>query len=140
MELIIQEIAETISISFEDELKKLLAGGRDISEFILASKEMLDGIGVKLVAEALETLDQAVKDSRDRKRNWVVKSKDDLKTLVTIFGEVKYKRAYYENKRTEEYSYLSDEIVGIETFGNIAILNKGKKTNTIKFLRSIRTA
>jgi hypothetical protein len=27
-----------------------------------------------------------------------------------------------------------------ETFGNIAILNKGKKTNTLKFLRAIRTA
>jgi hypothetical protein len=42
MELIIQEIAETISEKFEDELKKLLAGGRDISEYILATKDMLN--------------------------------------------------------------------------------------------------
>lgn len=129
MELIIQEIIETISISFENELKKLLAGGRDISEFILSSKEMLDGIGVKLVAEALETLDQAVKESGDRKRNWVVKSKDDLKTLVTIFGEVKYKRTYYENKRTGEYSYLSDEIVGIEAYHKLDTSMKARLIN-----------
>jgi len=53
MELIIQEIAETISGKFEDELRELIAEGRDISEFIIATKEMLDGIGTKLVAEAL---------------------------------------------------------------------------------------
>lgn len=113
MVFIIQEIAKTISDKFEDELKRLIAEGRDISEFIIATKEMLDGVGTKLVAEALETVDQAVKDSMDRKRNWVVKSKADQKNLATIFGEVSYKRTYYQNKKTGEYSYLSDEIVGI---------------------------
>jgi hypothetical protein len=126
MELIIQEIAETISEKFEDELKKLLAGGRDISEYILATKEMLDGIGVKLVAEALEILDQAVKDSKDRKRNWVVKSKGDQKNLVTIFGDVNYRRTYYQNKKTKEYSYLSDEIVGIKAHDKLDISMKAR--------------
>ena len=113
MILIIQEIAQTISDRFEDELKKLFTEGRDISEFIIATKEMLDGIGTKLVAEALETVDQAVRDSADRKLNWVVKSKADQKNLATVFGEVSYKRTYYQSKKTGEYSYLSDELVGI---------------------------
>jgi hypothetical protein len=34
----------------------------------MAVKTMLDGIGVKLVAEAMETLDKAVKESANRKR------------------------------------------------------------------------
>lgn len=113
MELIIQEISEVIREKFSEELQKLFTEVRDISEFIMATKSMLDGIGVKLVAEALETLDQAVKDSPDRKRNWVVKSKGDAKSLATIFGEVNYKRTYYQNKKTGEYQYLSDELVGI---------------------------
>jgi len=110
---IIQEIAEVISNKFNEELKKLLTEARNISEFIMATKAMLDGIGTKLVAEALETLDQAVKESPDRKRKWVVKSKGDTKNLATIFGEVSYKRTYYQNKKTGEYCYLSDELVGI---------------------------
>lgn len=40
---------------------------------------MLDGLGVRLVAEALETLYQSVKDSSYRKRNCVVKSKETQK-------------------------------------------------------------
>lgn len=114
MRQIIQEIAAIISDNFEDELKKLLTEERDISEFINATKEMLDGIGTKLVAEALETVDQAVRDSQNRKRNWVVKNKADQKNLVTILGEVSYKRTYYQNKKTGKYSYLSDEAVGIK--------------------------
>jgi hypothetical protein len=54
MELIIHEIVEKISRSYEKELKNLICERRDISEFILAIKETLDEVGVKLVAEALE--------------------------------------------------------------------------------------
>ncbi|MGI6453167.1 MAG: ISLre2 family transposase [Syntrophomonadaceae bacterium] len=113
MELIIQEIAEVIRVEFAEEKQRLLTEVRDISEFIMATQTMLDGIGVKLVAEAMETLDKAVRESADRKRTWVVKSKGDIKNLATIFGEVSYKRTYYQNKKTGEYSYLSDELVGI---------------------------
>jgi len=113
MKPIIQEIAEIISDKFTEELQRLFTEARDISEFIIAIKSMLDGIGTRLVAEALETLDQAVKDSPGRKRNWVVKSKRDAKKLATIFGEVSYRRTYYQNKKTGEYHYLSDELVGI---------------------------
>jgi hypothetical protein len=60
MELIIQEIAEVISLKYQEELNRLFTEERDISEFINATKEMLDGVGAKLVAEALERMDQAV--------------------------------------------------------------------------------
>jgi hypothetical protein len=113
MELIIQEIAEVISLKYQEELNRLFTEERDISEFINATKEMLDGVGAKLVAEALERMDQAVRNNKGRKQSWVVKSKGDAKTLGTIFGPVSYKRTYYENKKTGEYSYLSDEIAGI---------------------------
>ena len=62
MELIIQEIIQKISSSFEKELEKLIREKRDISEFILATKKTLDDIGVTLVAEALETIDNAYKN------------------------------------------------------------------------------
>jgi hypothetical protein len=113
MELIIHEIIEKIISSYEKELTSLIKERGDISKFILATKKTLDEVGITLVAEALEIIDEVYRNSKDRKLNWTVKSKDDKKTLATIFGEVKYKRTYYENKKTGEYSYLSDEAVGI---------------------------
>lgn len=58
---IIQEIAEVIREKYAEELERLFTEARDISEFIIATKAMLNEIGTKLVAEALETLDQAVR-------------------------------------------------------------------------------
>ncbi len=115
MEVIIQEIIKKVSNSYEKELKSLISERRDLSQFILATKKTLDEVGVALVADALETADEMYKNSNDRKRNWTVKEKAANKTLATIFGEVRYKRTYYKNKKTSEYSYLSDEAVGIKS-------------------------
>ena len=126
MGLIIQEIIKKISSSFEKELENLIKERRDISEFILATKKTLDEIGVTLVAEALETIDQVYKNSKDRKRFWTVKEKAAEKTLTTIFGEVRYERTYYQNKKTGEYSYLSDEAVGISAHDKLDASLKAK--------------
>lgn len=126
MQPIIQEIAKTISAKFVTELELLMTENRDISEFIVAIKATLDEVGAKLVAEALETIDQAIKESQARKRNWVVQSKAEEKNLVTVFGEVSYKRTYYKNKTTGEYSYLSDEAVGIFTHDKMDTLLKAR--------------
>ena len=86
MEHIIQEIAETISNNFSKELQKLAKERKDNSEFILEMKRTLDGMGTRLCAEALESVNEAYRNSPDRKRKWVVKSKADPNTLATIFG------------------------------------------------------
>jgi len=125
MELIIQEITQKIISSFEKELKNLIRETRDISQFILATKKTLDEIGVTLVAEALETID-GYKNSKDRKRCWTVKEKAAEKTLTTIFGQVRYKRTYYKNKKTGEYNYLSDEAVGISAHNKLDASLKAK--------------
>jgi len=126
METIIQEIAQKISKSYEKELTNLVLDGRNISEFILATKKTLDEVGTTLVADALETINQAYKDSKQRKQNWVVKNKADKKTLTTVFGEVKYKRTYYQNKKTRECRYLSDEAAGISAHDKLDLSLKAK--------------
>ncbi len=115
MELIIQEITNKIISNFEQDLEKLIRERRDISDFILATKKTLDEVGAGLVSEALEIVNEVYRNSKERKKNWRIKEKAAKKTLITIFGEVSYERTYYQNKKTGEYSYLSDEAVGIET-------------------------
>ena len=113
MELIIQEITNKIINNFFKDVENLIYERKDISQFILDTKKILDEIGTTLVGEALETINEVYRGSKERKRNWIVKERASSKTLTTIFGDVHYKRTYYENKKTGEYSYLSDESVGI---------------------------
>ena len=134
MESIIHEIVGKIINSFDEELEKLVRERKDISYFILAIKKMLDGVGATLVAEALETVDEVYRNSRDRRQNWTIKEKAAEKTLATIFGEVRYKRAYYKNKRTGEYSYLSDEAVGIKAHDRLDASLKAKLIEDAVFM------
>ena len=126
MELIIQEIAMKVYNTFEKGLKSLLEEGKDISEFILATKKTLDETGVILVAEALETVNEAYRNSKERKRVWEVKERAAKKTLTTIFGEVRYERTYYRNKRTGKHCHLSDKAVGISAHDRLDASLKAK--------------
>lgn len=122
MNIIIHEIAAKISKEIAENIESTLLEGNNISEFILKTKKMLDEVGVEITAKALETVDNLMKDNKERKRDWNVKSKKSKKSLATIFGEVKYERTYYVNKLTGEYKYLSDEAVGIEANDRMDIL------------------
>ena len=126
MELIIQEITNKIISRFEQDLEKLIRERRDISDFILATKKTLDEVGAGLVTEALEIINEVYRNSKERKKSWRIKEKAAKKTLTTIFGEVRYRRTYYQNKKTGEYSYLSDEAVGIETHDKLDASLKAK--------------
>ena len=74
---------------------------------------IVDEIGVMIVKEALEMLDEVIRKSRKRKREYYIQRRNDEKTLITIFGEVNYLRTYYKSKKDGSYRYLSDELVGI---------------------------
>ncbi len=114
MDIIIYQVVEKIIESINKNLEMVLKEGKEISDFLISMKTTLDEVGVELTSGLLEEIDKRVKEDINRKRDWIVKSKDNIKSLGTIFGEVKYKRTYYQNKRTGEYRYLSDEMLGIK--------------------------
>ena len=140
MELIIQEITNKIISRFEQDLEKLIRERRDISDFILATKKTLDEVGAGLVTEALEIINEVYRNSKERKKSWKIKEKAAKKTLTTIFGEVRYRRTYYQNKKTGEYSYLSDEAVGIETHDKLDASLKAKLIEDAIYMPYSRSA
>lgn len=122
----ITEIAGLITRSFEENFEKMLTEKKDISEFVVEMKKALDQAGTILAKEALEMLDTLVKGDSRRKQNWYVHEKSTPNTLVTIFGEVHYHRTYYKHKTEKEYRYLSDELVGIESYDKMDVSLKAK--------------
>lgn len=125
MDNIIQVITEIITTGFEKHIKKIAEEKQDISQFILATKKDLDNVGCMLVAEALETIDEAVKKAPERKKGWYVHGRKP-NTLATIFGEVHYERTYYKNKDDGSYRSLSDTIVGIGAYDKMDLSLEAK--------------
>ena len=131
---IIQEAQEIIIKAYESNLQKALTGKTNLSEFTKNLETELHRAGTLMVREALETLDRAVKESKARKKHWHVERKNEENTIATTMGPVSYQRTYYTNKKTGEYAYLSDELVGIEKHQrkdtNVGALLVGKATNS----------
>ena len=100
----------------KNNLEDLILESKDISQFIINTGKSLDEIGVKIVKEALEMLDETIRESSTRKREYHIQRRNDKKTLITKFGEVNYQRTYYKNKKDGSYDYLSDRMVGIESY------------------------
>ena len=105
MELIIQEIMQKVISHCEKGLEELIMKKIDISGFIMNTKKMLDDVGKIIVADTLETINEIYRNSKERKRDWTIKEKANEKAYGTIFGEIRYERTYYQNKKTGEYSY-----------------------------------
>jgi hypothetical protein len=99
MNTIIHEIIRKITLDMKNNLEDLILESKDISKFILNTSKSLDEIGVKIVKEALEMLDETIRDSSTRKEEYYIQRRNDKKTLITKFGEVNYQRTYYKNKK-----------------------------------------
>ena len=101
MNTIIHEIMEKVTIDYEKVMGKLIddivKGKGEISEVNKKLEEMLDEIGVMLVKHVLETIDDIVRDSEARKeKGYNIEKRNVEKTLITVFGDVNYKRTYYK--------------------------------------------
>lgn len=110
---IIQQAMELITRSYGENLEKALTGKIDFSDMVLKVEEDFRKTAALMVQDILENLDQAVKSSRSRKKDWYVERNSDEKTINTVLGEISYSRTYYVHKKTGAYAYLSDEQVGI---------------------------
>lgn len=80
-------------------------------------EELLDTIiefGRNLYQEALESVEKTIRDSAFRRQGYYVEHKEDRRNLLTRFGNIEIKRAYYTPKAGGKGVYLLDKYVGIE--------------------------
>lgn len=120
MNTIIQQFQENIMSEVKKEVEKVfLEGESDISQLIHTVDKNLKDLGRDIIKYVLEESDTVIKDSLERKIDWVVHKKDAKKSLITEFGQVDYKRTYYKSKSSKGYTYLVDDQFGIERYQRI---------------------
>ena len=94
----------------ESFLKKELENG--ISNFTDDLNDELMKLGRDVTSFVINELERIIFESKDRKQEFESKEKDYRK-IISIFGEIEYKRRYYKNLETGKYSYLTDELLKI---------------------------
>ena len=110
----ILQVQELITKSYQENIRKAFQGEINLGTIISTTESTLLEVGRILVQDMLEVLDEAIRESKARRKEWHIERRQDPKTLNTIFGEVSYQRTYYKHKINKCYSYLSDAQLGIQ--------------------------
>lgn len=111
----------------ENDTKKI---SKLISEFLLDGNtlrfeeglhEAMVELGRRIYQECLESIEATIRESEFRKQNYYVEHKADPRTILTIFGNIEIKRAYYRPKAGGKCEYLLDKYVGIDSHDKVSL-------------------
>ena len=107
MENILHDFNENVISLMSEFLKNsIIEGG--LSNFTDDLNDRLMKLGYDLTKFALEYAEEIIFNLKERKIEFESLEKDDRK-IITIFGEIDFKRRYYLDKETEKKVYLLDE-------------------------------
>ncbi|HKM33544.1 MAG TPA: ISLre2 family transposase, partial [Lachnospiraceae bacterium] len=84
-----------------------------MAEYVIGITTELHSLGLQMIKESLESMDQMLQESPVRLRHWVVESHTD-KQLITSLGTVNFNKTLFTNKETGNSEYLLDRILGLE--------------------------
>ncbi len=84
-----------------------------LAEYVIGLTAELHNLGLRMIQESLEAMDQMLQDSPIRKKSWLVESHTS-KQLITSLGTVHFKKTLFTNKETGTSEYLLDRILQID--------------------------
>lgn len=97
---------ENISLKFFEDPTK-------IAEFVYDVRDNVLQLGLNIIKEQFEALDEALCRSEKRKQHWEV-VKHDEKAVTTSIGDLSFSKTLFRNKETGEARYLVDDLLGFE--------------------------
>jgi hypothetical protein len=119
-------LVEAKILSVSEKFLEVLECGISFQDFEAQLKKELDQLGVDLLKDLLESLDQQLRNSSTRKQAWTIVRKNDSKEILTPFGLLSYTRSYFQHKESKEYCYLADEKAGITPHSRIGLNMKAE--------------
>lgn len=87
---------------------------KGISDFTNDLESEMIRFGAEITQFLVEYAENIIFKLKDRKENFSSLEKDD-RTLISIFGELNFKRRYYQDKETKERIYLLDQFLKLES-------------------------
>lgn len=115
----IQHFGEFGVKKIEERVKNFIKEGKDLADLVFGLQEDLFEFGRNILQEILEDMDDHLRTSGVRKKEWEIVRKDPT-SLLTSFGTLRYSRTYFKLKKGGVRKYLVDKIVGIESHDRVS--------------------
>ncbi len=109
----IKHFAEESIRIFENLEDEFFKNTEKMAEYIKGNTRELHKVGLLMIQESLEQMNQQLKASGKRTTGWYVE-KGSQKQMVTSLGTVHFTKTLFTNRKTGEMEYLLDRILGLE--------------------------
>ena len=86
--------------------------------FFLEMQQIMNQICLDFISKYYELIDKDFRDSKERKKYYVINKSNVPRTLITIFGTITFHRTLYQHKVTGEYYFYVDDVCGIDAYKN----------------------
>ena len=102
----ITEKLEKTFLSYSSDMTKF-------AELVHGVTDCMIEFGLRLLAEELESYDTFLCEKKYLRPDWYIVRKDET-TLLTSLGTLHYHKTLFQNKKTGEYEYFLDRVMGLE--------------------------
>lgn len=93
----LQHFNEFGTKKIEKTIKNFIIEKKDLADLVFGLQESLFELGRNIVKEVLEDMDDYLRNSAIRLKDWEVVRKDET-GLLTSFGNIRYSRTYFKPK------------------------------------------
>ena len=114
MYISIQHFLENGIEKLKEVEKTFLNNPTDMASFVRGITDEVQKLGLEMIKETLEFMDDEIRKDSKRKESWYVE-RSDSKCLTTSLGDVHFRKTYYQNKTTGAYEYLLDRLLEIDS-------------------------
>ena len=99
-----------------DNIVSCLTNPNDKNKYISVISEIQEQsklLIVKIIADIFESFDEQYKYSSNRKLYYNINKSNVSRTITTLFGEVTFKRTYYQSKIDNSLHFVLDEALNL---------------------------
>ena len=95
------------------------------TNLILSLQSSMNKFITNLIVNIFETADEEYKNSPERKEKYYINKSNVERCIVTIFGEVRFKRTLYKEKNSGEYFFYVDNYFDLEPYATYDAIVRG---------------
>jgi hypothetical protein len=98
---------------FGERILDVLEGKTTYVEFECELQKELKHLGAEIMRAVLEGMDETLREDKTLRPGWRVVHKGSKRNVKSLFGNVEYKRRYFEHEETKTKEYLVDRVIGL---------------------------
>lgn len=122
--------ASIVLQKFMEKIGEIFDSFGEIDDLTVSINKETDQLGLDLLSEYIKWMDNEIRESQHRKKDWSVERNNDRNTILTEMGQLEYNRTYFVSKTKKRYAYLADECLGITVHQRMDKGFKDKLVNT----------